>query len=378
MQKMVSYNELYEFYTFKKYIYKNYNLFLLTEEIQLNELSGWLKDIMTFITDLANMLKVKISELVKLFMNSKVYQFFNKIKWNINYVFELVKKGYKAYKQLLDTIAEFISKTKVVKWTEEKLKQLDTFLIKHPTIKHISGIVVAGLLLYIWFKMSFTGDFDSDFDINSLLLALAGKFSLSQLFSGKEGVKLLLLFATGILGVSFPWPGHSSIKFVGALIYSLTKSIHKKIKGVKPNLKEIVSNYKLVDVENVPYELRYPSKNTIIKLNIDKVLKRIQTDDPNYAITSRNSPNIISQSRIDNAKDYWINYGEDQRWINPKLNKRTGLPVMKFNPSIISIYDNKLGFTDGRHRLIAMKELGYKYAMYEIPKNQIKLFNELK
>ena len=72
-----------------------------------------------------------------------------------------------------------------------------------------------------------------------------------------------------------------------------------------------------------------------------------------------------------------INYAEDQRWIHP-IKGRIGRPDIKFEPSIIGIYDGKLGFTDGRHRLIAMQELGYKYAIFEIPKNQLNLFNDLK
>ena len=60
----------------------------------------------------------------------------------------------------------------------------------------------------------------------------------------------------------------------------------------------------IVDVESLPYRLRYPAKNTLIKLNIVKVLNRIEHDDPNYAITNRQSKNIISQSRIDSAKEF--------------------------------------------------------------------------
>ena len=81
------------------------------------------------------------------------------------------------------------------------------------------------MLLYIWLNMAFTGDFNYDFDFADLISALSGKFSLAQLFAGQDGIRMLLLFATGMIGLSFPWPGATSAKFVIALINGLRKVI---------------------------------------------------------------------------------------------------------------------------------------------------------
>ena len=106
--------------------------------------------------ELKDIVKVKMKDLVKLFLNKVVFKFFAKIKFSLSYLFGLVKKGFKAYKQVIKAIGEYIANTRVGRWTEEKLKDLDAFLAKHPKTKRIAGIAVAGILIYIWLNMTFT------------------------------------------------------------------------------------------------------------------------------------------------------------------------------------------------------------------------------
>jgi hypothetical protein len=77
--------------------------------------------------------------------------------------------------------------------------------------------------------MTFTGNADYDFDMSDMILALGGGFSLSALFGGPEGTALLMLFATGMLGLSFPWPGPQHIQFVGAVLYGSAKLVGQKL-----------------------------------------------------------------------------------------------------------------------------------------------------
>lgn len=237
-----------EYLLFRNYVTKNEKL-ILSESIQLNELTGWLKERMNFISELASKLKVKLADLIKLFTNSKVYKFFSTIKWSFDKLFELAKTGMKYYRLLLDAISEFMSKNKIVKWTEAKLKLLDEFLSNNPKLKHIAGIGVAALLIYIWMNMSFTGDIEYDFDMSTIILALAGKFTLHTLFGGKEGIKLLMLFITGTIGLSFPWPGPQSIQFISGLVFALSNSIKSKIKGLKPIVHESLNLYDLLPLK---------------------------------------------------------------------------------------------------------------------------------
>lgn len=192
-----------------------------------------------FIKDIATKTSLKLSDVLKVFANKKVFEFFQKVKWSLDYLFKLIKDGHAVYKNIISAIAEYVAKSKVGKWTEDTLKGLDNWLQNHPKTKRIGGVVVAGLLIYIWFNMTFIGDERYDFDLTDVFAALSGKFTLSTLFAGTSGTQLLMLFATGVIGLSFPWPGPTSVKFLYAMIKSFAN--WTKIKLHKESISEISS-----------------------------------------------------------------------------------------------------------------------------------------
>jgi hypothetical protein len=194
----------------------------LTEGI-LDTLSSGVKAKLDFIKSLADYASIKLEDIVSLFKDSRVFRFFNAIRFNLNTLWKYIKAGFAAYTDLQKAIAEYIAQTKIVKWTTEALHELDAFLQNHPKLRRISGFAVAGLLIYIWLNMSFTGNADYDFDFSDILRAIGGSYSLGALFGGTDGTHMLMLFATGIIGLSFPWPGPTHVKFVVALINGLRK-----------------------------------------------------------------------------------------------------------------------------------------------------------
>ena len=208
---------------------------LTEDKATLNEfgIPSRLKKIWSFLKELKDKLMVGLKDLIKLFLDKVVFKFFAKIKFSFKYLFGLVKKGFKIYKDVINAIGDYLSKTKVGKWTEEKLKALDEFLKTHPKTKRIAGVAVAALLIYIWLNMTFTGNADYDFDMGDMISALGGSFDLSSLFAGASGMALLTLFATGALGLSFPWPGPQHIQFIGAVVYGAAKMVGKKLKKDK-------------------------------------------------------------------------------------------------------------------------------------------------
>ena len=194
----------------------------LTEGI-LDRLSSGIKAKLDFIKSLADYASMKLEDLVSLFKDTRVFRFFNAIKFNLNTLWKYIKAGFSAYTDLQKAIAEYVAQTKIVKWTTEALHGLDSFLQNHPKIRRIGGFAVAGMLIYIWLNMSFTGNADFDFDFSDVLRAIGGSYSLGTLFGGTDGTHLLMLFATGVIGLSFPWPGPTHVKFVAALINGLRK-----------------------------------------------------------------------------------------------------------------------------------------------------------
>lgn len=227
--------------------------------VRIDEFSmpSFLSKSVGFIKDLASKLSLKLTDLLKLFANKRVFQFFQQIKWSLDRLFKIVKDGHRAYTQIISVISEYISKTKVGRWTEDKLKDLDKWLQNHPKLKRIGGVVVAGILIYIWFNMTFIGDAKYDFNITDVFAALSGKFSLANLFAGTSGTQLLLLFVTGVIGISFPWPGPTSVKFLYAMVKSFAdwaklklqkEHIYNSIEKTTMKLTELLTEWKAEEV----------------------------------------------------------------------------------------------------------------------------------
>ena len=208
------------------------------EENRVDELAipAAIKAKIDFVRKLSKDTRFKFSDLLKLFKNRLVFKFFALLKFSFVKLHSLLKQGFKIYQSFLDAISDFIAKSGVGRWTEARLKELDNFLKTHPKLRRVAGIAVAALLMYIWFNMTFTGDPNFDFDMTDLLAALAGKFTLSSLFAGTQGTKLLLLFATGAIGLTFPWPGPSRIQFALGIIQTLAKKVRVKLSQSKEPL----------------------------------------------------------------------------------------------------------------------------------------------
>jgi len=197
---------------------------IITEGL-LGKITGKLRSKLDFMKDISTKLNLNFGSLVKMFKDSRVFKFFHRIGWSFQKLYDLLKKGFKLGHNLADAIAQYMAETKVAKWTQEELRKLDNFLKKHPKTRRIVGIGVAAILAYIWFNMTFTGSFEYDFGMGDLLGALTGKMVLADIFAGKDGIKLLMLFTTGLLGLSFPWPGPGTIKFVAAIVQTIAKKI---------------------------------------------------------------------------------------------------------------------------------------------------------
>lgn len=196
----------------------------------LDTLSAGIKSKLDFIKQLADTSKISIDKAVEFFKNAKAFKFFKMISFDMSKLFKMVKEGYKAYISLHKIVAEYVASQGAVKWTKGKLHELDLFLEEHPILKKLGGVAVGGILIYIWLNMSFSGDLKFDMDFDDILLALSGRYSLGDLFASEQGVRMLLLLATGtVLGLSFPWPGNTMIHFIGGVVFSLQKLIRAKL-----------------------------------------------------------------------------------------------------------------------------------------------------
>ena len=118
------------------------------------------------------------------------------------------------------------------------------------------------------------------------------------------------------------------------------------------------------------YTLRDPMNNVLVFVSPDKLLARHDQDDPSFSMM--NPKNRIG-NRVGKAKQFLRDYVSDPRMIDPRTNERINRNVT-FEPSIASLNNGRLGFTDGRHRILAASEEGYTVVAVEVPRNQAGYF----
>lgn len=137
---------------------------------------------------------------------------------------------------------------------------------------------------------------------------------------------------------------------------------------VEATVKEVGS---LRDVE---LTMRRPEKNEIVFVPVDALLEKHAKDQPSYDITK---PENRIKGRVEKAKEFIKNYIKDQRAINPKTGERMKSKV-SFEPSVVDIDANgKISFEDGRHRVLAAKELGLTEVPIEVSKENAKAVESL-
>ena len=142
-----------------------------------------------------------------------------------------------------------------------------------------------------------------------------------------------------------------------------------KILVTETQLKKIISENRNFDFKNVKFKLRNPKKNVLLFVPTIALLKQHQKDNPSFSILDKS--NQIG-NRVEKAKQFIINYIEDQTAIHPISGGRADyLGVHHFEPSMVYLdYDGKLDFEDGRHRVLAAYELGIQEVPIEVSTNQ--------
>lgn len=192
-----------------------------------------------FVYDLARQSMLSLKDLIVLFKDARVVKFFSKIKWDMGVLFGLLKNGYRDFKGIIEAFRDYVNESGIGKWTAKQLdsktmREIDEWLKNHPKTRRLTGIAMAGVLVYMWFNMSFMGDPMFDFDLSDVLASLSGSFNLSNMFSGVNGAKLLVLFLTGsLVGITFPWPGPASAKFIVSIVFTLARKLGKKMSRAK-------------------------------------------------------------------------------------------------------------------------------------------------
>ena len=163
--------------------------------------------------------KLDVKDIIKAFKNKEVFNVLKKFGFSIKKIFGAYSKALKLINGGLGKVFKKLHNSKVFQKIHDGTMKVDEVLKEYPILKKIGGVAVAGLLVWIWLNMSFTG-VSLDFDINqgAVLDALSGNYSLADLFSSPDGLKTLSFLALGLSGMSVTG-------YLGSTAYNLTVSI---------------------------------------------------------------------------------------------------------------------------------------------------------
>jgi hypothetical protein len=193
-------------------------------------------------------LSISMSDMIKALKNRKIFdalKYFGFSLKKMGIAFQQLSKIFTA--ELRTTFIE-IQQASLIQAIKSGTMQIDELFIKFPILKRLSGPIIAALLIWIWLNMSFTGDFDLDFDISAIFAAIKGDFSIEKLFGTAEGQQVLFLLGVGIVSggaLSIAWLGLSYANLGLAILYTAMKNspdIINQSKNVLLKLKIIIIN----------------------------------------------------------------------------------------------------------------------------------------
>lgn len=199
------------------------------------------RDLKRNIQKLARDFRLNLTDIINAFKQKDVFKILKAFGFNFLLIFRAMNEFTKAIRGGLLAIFREIFKLGIFKKIRSGAMKVDEFLDKYPKLKKVSGFLIAGILLYIWLNMTFIGDLDYDFNFSDLTNALAGTFSITDLFVSPEGLMLMTLFGTGMaFGLSIPWLGKSAYNLTLAIVYTG----YARLKGKDKNWKDTMNRFK--------------------------------------------------------------------------------------------------------------------------------------
>ena len=175
------------------------------EKIQIKNIYNGVKD---HIGDVVKAAGISNQEAIAAYKEPGVYGIMKGFGHDLKNGANIIKGGMKTITKALEGITGELTKTAPFKALKAGTMEVDKFLDKHPRIKRIGGVAVAGLAAAQWYHMSFSGDFDADQDVSTVGDALAGNYSITDLLTSPSGVAGLGLLAVGLAttgGLSTLW-----------------------------------------------------------------------------------------------------------------------------------------------------------------------------
>jgi len=194
-------------------------------------------EVYEYIHRIAQEVSLPVKALVDALKNKDTFKLLTAVGYSIKALVDLVIGAIRLIRSGIIEVFREIHRGGYVDFLKKGAIDMDKLLKKFPLLKKMTGPMVGGVLLVMWFQQAFIGDPDEDFNMDYIVDAVKGKFSLYDLFVSPTGMFDVLLLVLGGY-MEFGWWLNTHIEFmIAALIYTgavKTPAIRNKLKKILP------------------------------------------------------------------------------------------------------------------------------------------------
>jgi len=242
-----------------------------------------LKDDLQHVADmLRETANVGLDAVLKAFKEKSVFTLLKGVGFSLIKLLKAVKLASSVFSNALyhalEDLREMVGNSAAFKSLRipERLEVLDRLLKKYPVIAKLSGIVVAGLLMWMWLHASFLGHDQRDLDlVDSVIACVRGNFDLKELFTSPAGVHGLACLAFGLatggagitaygfdkVSTALTWVSGDVYNLLLALFYAAAKHIHMSVGALPSQLRAYRHQdwyHRLPDKDKARYRKKFP------------------------------------------------------------------------------------------------------------------------
>jgi hypothetical protein len=186
-------------------------------------LGAFIKEAKAALAKIAEASGESIDALMEAFKSKDLFTVFKACGFSLKKLYQAVTSLTGLIPKGIQSVFQALQDSKVFQALKSGTMKIDEFFAEHPILQKLVGPALAGLLLWIWLNSAFTGDPDFDLDISSVAAALAGRFSIQDLFASPAGLTSLAALGAGFTGIGAVWLGTNIANLILALLFTGAK-----------------------------------------------------------------------------------------------------------------------------------------------------------
>jgi hypothetical protein len=200
-------------------------------------------DLKAHLTEIANEFKVGFAEVIKAFKQKDVFALLKGLGFNIKGLWKAIHTFTALVPKGLFKIFDSLIKSGAIDKLKAGTIKIDDLLHAHPLLTRLGGLAIAGLLVWIWLSMSFTGNPQFDLNLGTIIDAFHGNFNLTDLFLSPDGLTMLTLLGTGMFtSIGVAWLGANLANLLLAFIFTGAHKLHDS--GLVAKMTKVIQHKK--------------------------------------------------------------------------------------------------------------------------------------